>query len=80
MPCELSQSSSPDQAGSVQPSFSSRPLCDLLSLTNSLTDTWLQLLSTPVSSEIMLSSEKEFTAEKTLLQFYFGLASGLLFF
>ena len=80
MPCELSESSSPDQAGSIQPSFSSRPLCDLLSLTNGLTDTWLQLLSTPVSSQIMLSSEKEFTAEKTLLQFYFGLASGLLFF
>ena len=44
------------------------------------TDTWLQLLSTPVSCQIMLSSEKEFTAEKTLLQLYFGLASGLLFF
>ena len=28
----------------------------------------------------MLSSEKEFTAEKTLFQFDFGLASGLLFF
>ena len=79
MPCELSESSSPDQAGYIQP-FSSRPLCNLLSLTNGLTDTWLQLLSTPVSSQIMLSSEKEFTAEKTLLQFYFGLASGLLFF
>ena len=48
MPCELSESSSPDQAGSIQPSFSSRPLCDLLSLTNGLTDTWLQLLSTPL--------------------------------
>ena len=28
----------------------------------------------------MLGSEKEFTAEKTLFQFDFGLASGLLFF
>ena len=34
----------------------------------------------PVSSQIMLSSEKEFTAEKTLFQFDFGLASGLLLF
>ena len=44
-------------------------------LTNGLTDTWLQLLSS-----FELSSEKEFTAEKTLFQFNFGLASGLLFF
>ena len=28
----------------------------------------------------MLSSEEEFTAEKTLFQFDFGLASGLLLF
>ena len=34
----------------------------------------------PVSSQLMLSSEKEFTAEKTLFQFDFGLASGLLLF
>ena len=34
----------------------------------------------PFSSQIMLSSEKEFTAEKTLFQFDFGLASGLFFF
>ena len=44
-------------------------------LTNGLTDTWLQLLSS-----FELISEKEFTAEKTLFQFDFGLASGLLFF
>ena len=31
MPSELSESSSPDQAGSIQRPFNSRPLCDLLS-------------------------------------------------
>ena len=73
MPSELSESS-PDQAGSVQPPFNSRPLCDL---TNGLI---LGCSCSPFSSQIMLSSEKEFTAEKTLFQFDFGLASGLLFF
>ena len=34
----------------------------------------------PVSSQIMLSSEKEFTAEKTLFEFDLGLASGFLLF
>ena len=46
-------------------------------LTNGLI---LSCSCSPVSSQIMLRSEKEFTAEKTLFQFDFGLASDLVLF
>ena len=60
-------------------------MCDLLSpigLAPGLQKALLILgcSCSPVSSQIMLSSEKEFTAEKTLFQFDFGLASGLFVF
>ena len=80
-PSELSESS-PDQAGSIRPSplvgpFQSyRPSARLTKGSSAL----LGYSCSPVSSQIMLSSEKEFTAEKTLFQFDFGLASGFLFF
>ena len=41
---------------------------------------YLAAAALPFSSQIMASCQKKFTAEKTLSQFDFGLASGLLFF